>query len=118
MNSILKEKIYDYCYQIKTCKPVVNIAIQDRYIEEAKQIINKSGYKYFTELLSDGWLTLWIFKNDIMLEIIKALPDKPKTIYDHWVLGKAFGYSYEAIEQFLTTPEVGTVASRAGRQSV
>jgi len=57
--------------------------------------------------LSNGWFRLWIFKKDIMLEIIKVLPDKPNSIFDHWVLGKVFGYSDEAIEEFLTSSKTG-----------
>ena len=118
MNNILKEKIHSYCYQIKTGKPVANVALQNRYIKEAKQIISKNGLKYFTEFLSDGWSTLWIFKKDFMLEIIKALPDKPSSIFDHWVLGKAFGYSDEAIEQFLTKSETRMTTTGARGQGI
>jgi len=115
MNNILKEKIYNYCYQIKTGKPVANIAVQNRYVDEAKQIINENKLRYFIEFLSVNWASLWIYKKDFMLEVIKALPDNPKTIYDHWVLGKAFGYSNEAIEDFLTSSKRSTIALRAGR---
>jgi len=101
LNNILKEKIYNYCYQIKTGKPISNTAIQNRYVDEAKLIINGNKLKYFFEFLSNDWSTLWIYEKNIMLEIIKALPDKPNSIFDHWVLGKAFGYSDEAIEEFL-----------------
>ena len=101
MNEILKEKINNYCYQIKTGKPVSSIAIQNKYVEEAKQTIEDNGLRYFIEFLSDGWFTLWIYKKDIMLEIIKALPNKPISVFDHWALGKAFGYSDEAIEEFV-----------------
>ena len=36
-----------------------------------------------------------------MLEIIKSLPENPTTNYEHWILGKAFGYSDGAIKEFL-----------------
>ncbi len=101
MNNTLKEKIHNYCYQIKTGKPVANIAVQNRYIVEAKQIINENKLRYFIEFLYVNWSSLWIYKKEFMIEIIKALPDNPKTIFDQWVLGKAFGYTDEAIEDFL-----------------
>ena len=50
-----------------------------------------------------------------MLEIIKALPHNPKTVYDHWVLGKAFGYSDESIGEFLTTPKRSSTTTRTRR---
>ena len=33
-----------------------------------------------------------ILKKPFILENIKKLPEKPKTIYDHWVLSKAFSF--------------------------
>lgn len=45
--------------------------------------------------------TIWIYKEKYMLEIIKNLPEQPKTVFDHWILGKAFGYSDESIKKFI-----------------
>ena len=116
MDNILKEKIYNLCYQVKTGKPAANLPIQKRYSNQATQIIVKEcRLKYRIEPLSEGWSNFWIFKKDYMLEVIKRLPQKPKTTFDHWVLGKAFGYSDEAIEEFLSSPEASSVTSRTGR---
>jgi len=118
MNEILKEKIYNYCYQIKTGKPVANIAIQNRYINEVKQIIKENRLRCSLEFLSDDWSKLWIYKKQFMIEIIKALPDRHKSVFDHWVLSKAFGYSDEAIEEFLTSSKVCLFTTGAGRKSI
>jgi hypothetical protein len=42
-----------------------------------------------------------ILKKPFILENIKKLPEKPKTIYDHWVLSKAFSFPDETIEEFI-----------------
>lgn len=116
MNNILKEKIYNLCYQVKTGKPAASMPIQKRYSNQAKQItLKECRLKCHIEPLSEGWINFWIFKKDYMLEVIKGLPSKPKTTFDHWVLGKAFGYSDEAIDEFLSSPEASSVASRTGR---
>lgn len=104
LNHILIGKVDTYCYLVQRGKPCAMLPIQERYLLKVKEHIKKIyGLKIYNEKLSDGWLTLWIYKDDFMIEIIKSLPEKPKTIYDHWVLGKAFGYSDEAIKEFLST---------------
>lgn len=103
MSEYLRLKIYLHCDSIKKGKPCSCEAIQSRYVEEAVKIVKTSGLKTYIEELSPKWKTLWIYKDEYMLEVIKLLPEQPKTIYDHWVLGKAFGYSDEAIKEFLET---------------
>lgn len=55
------------------------------------------------EILSKGWVTFWGYKYPHILEVIKNMPQAPKTVYDHWVLGKLFGYDEVAIQEFVQT---------------
>ncbi|MEJ8552752.1 hypothetical protein [Tepidibacter sp. Z1-5] len=55
----------------------------------------------YTENLYEGWKVIWIYKDEYLLEVIKNMPEKPKTIYDHSVLGKVFGYFDKAIKEFI-----------------
>ncbi|MFZ7119488.1 MAG: hypothetical protein ACOWWH_00875 [Eubacteriaceae bacterium] len=91
-----------FCYMVERGKPTALITIKDQYINDAIDYV-KLNYKLETYVcdLADGWKQLWIYKRDYFIEIINCLPEMPKTIYDHWVLGKVFGYSDEAIEEFL-----------------
>jgi hypothetical protein len=87
---------------VKRGKPSAILPVQNRYVKQAKEKILKNyGLQVYEQQLSEGWTVLWIYKKDYMLEVIKMLPEKPKTIFDHWVLGKVFGYSDEAIEEFI-----------------
>lgn len=98
----LKGQAEAYCYMVSRGKPAAVIAVQKRYVTEVKSTIESfHGVKTYEQFLSDGWVSLWIFKNDIMIEIIKSLPEEPNTAYEHWVLGKVFGYSEEAITEFI-----------------
>lgn len=106
MNEFAKGEITTYCELVKCGKPTAMTALQDRYVEEAKRIINKYKLFAYMEDLSEGWKTLWIYKEQYMLEIIKKLPEQPKTIFEHWILGKAFGYSDQAIKDFLETNQL------------
>jgi len=98
----LKGQTEAYCYMVSRGKPAAVIAIQKRYVLDIKSTVKSfRGIKTYEQFLADGWISLWIYKKDFMMEIIKKLPEKPNTVHDHWVLGKVFGYSDEAITEFI-----------------
>lgn len=101
-------ELNSYCYMVKTgCKPVAMMPIQDRYLGEVKSIVeNTDGLKFHSEFLYEGWSTIYIYKHDYLLEVIKNSPDEPKTVYEHWILGKMFGYSDEEIGRFIETKQI------------
>ncbi len=91
------------CYMVERGKPASAVPVQDRHVRELVDSITQGhGLKAHTEKLSDGWCTLWIYRYPHMLEVIKAMKQVPASTFDHWVLGKLFGYSEEAIAEFLT----------------
>lgn len=90
-----------HCYLIDKGKPCSCEPIQDRYVKAVTNIVDECGLKFYIEELYDGWKTVWIFKDYYMLDIIRSLPKQPINIFDHWILGKAFGYSDEAIKIFI-----------------
>lgn len=103
MKEFILNRIDFNCDMVKKGKPCSCEAVHDRYVNKSIEIINRFNLKAYVEELSDGWRTIWIYKDDYMLEVIKQLPEQPKTIYDHWILGKAFGYSDEAIKNYIQT---------------
>ncbi|UYZ36778.1 hypothetical protein OD350_03655 [Clostridium beijerinckii] len=103
MSNIILEKIDFYCDMVLKGKPCACEAIQDRYVSEVINKINNLKLKSYIEELSTGWKTIWIYKDEYIIEIIKELPEEPKTIFEHWILGKVFGYSDEAIRNFIQT---------------
>ncbi len=107
LNDQLKSQIYTYCQMIKAGKPTAMIPVQERYIDESIEKVKELKLKTYIEDLSEGWKVLWIYKDEYLLEIIKKMPEHPKTAYDHWVLGKIFGYSDESIKQFVNTTLYG-----------
>lgn len=103
MISVTFGKVETYCYMVKRGKSAAMIPIKNSQLNGLKNIIEtRFELKTYVEDLVDGeWTTLWIYKKDYILDIIKSLPEQPKTVFDHWVLGKLFGYSDEAIEEFI-----------------
>ncbi len=100
----LRAEIDTYCFLVRTrCKPAAALAVQQRFIASAIQHVAffDTGLQVYTEELADGWVTLWIYKFSHILEVIKSLPQAPETSFDHWVLGKLFGYSEDSIAEYL-----------------
>jgi len=119
IDKFLQGQINTYCESVsKDCKPVAMFPIQDRYVKEVVEIINKYYDKsllFHMDFLYKDWTTVWIYKKPFMKEIINNLPEQPKTIFDHWVLGKVFGYSDEAIEEYLSSGKGSSVTFSARR---
>lgn len=105
MSEGIKSKFTTYVEQVKNgAKPVALMSLQARYIDEAEQFVKeRTNLNVYIENIDgyDEWKNVYIYKHDFMLEIIKKMPEKPNSIYDHWVLGKLFGYSDEAIKEFV-----------------
>lgn len=90
------------CYMIQRGKPAALIPIKKRAYQHYKLFVEKYyNLEVMKQDLNDEWVSLYIYKNNYIKEIIESLPEQPKTKFDHWVLGKLFGYSDEAINDFL-----------------
>lgn len=96
------ESVRTHCEFVKTGKPASSIAVQLRYIDDVTRLVNFYKLSHYVEPLYDGWKTIWIYRYPHILEVIKESPQAPKSNYDHWVLGKLFGYDEASIQDFLT----------------
>ncbi|WAH38605.1 hypothetical protein [Alicyclobacillus dauci] len=96
-------ELRNYCYMVQRGKPAASMALQTRYVEEATTIATEEYQLHiYTEELSDGWVTFWVYKYSHILNVIKMTPQEPVTTFDHWLLGKLFGYEEAAIQEFLS----------------
>lgn len=90
-----------YCECVKNGnKPIAVTMVQNRYMEDAINILIDNDL-YFTLRKHENWTEVYLYKYGYMNEIVENLPDNPKTPYEHWLLGKAFGYSEEEIKNFI-----------------
>jgi hypothetical protein len=93
-----------YCFMVNRGKPAASMALQDRHVQEATRIAtDELGLRVYTEWLYEGWVTFWVYKYDHILEVIQSTPQVPSTSFDHWVLGKLYGYDEVAIEEFVSS---------------
>ena len=97
----IKGEIIAYCYMVDRGKPAACIALQERFIEDNLNFIKSNKLKSYIEPLSEGWVTLWIYKYSHILDVIKSLPQYPTSTFNHWVLGKLFGYDENSISNYL-----------------
>lgn len=83
-------------------KPAAVVAARVGDLKDAVEIARSHGARvHAVENGVAGWLDLWIYKFDVVLDVIKAAPRMPATTVDHWLLGKLFGYSDEEIERYV-----------------
>ena len=93
-------QVQSQTYMIQRGKPCSCVGIKIKERADVTTYLDSQDIRYHFEELSPGWCTLWLYDHEFMLEVIKASPDTPRTVYDHWILGKMFGYSDEAIKKF------------------
>lgn len=91
-----------YCYMVHRGKPAAMVPVQERYRKDVISLVTNQDLKVYTEPLAEGWFTLWIYKYQHILDVIKSVPQAPNSVFDHWILGKLFGYEESAIQEFLT----------------
>jgi hypothetical protein len=104
LNNFTLGQIASNCYMVQRGKPASVSAIKKSVAEKLKEYVEDNyGLNVFIDILNDEWVEFWIYKHEYLIDIIKQLPDIPKNNYDHWVLGKIFGYSDESIKEFITS---------------
>jgi hypothetical protein len=98
-------EIRTYCSQVKCgSKPIAFITVKTVYEDIVtnyiKEHYNLNVYIQDIENYTE-WKTLFVYKHDYLIDIINSLPEEPQTPYEHWIVGKACGYSDDAIGEFI-----------------
>lgn len=98
-----------YCYEVsKETKPVASITAKTIYVEQMIKHIKALQLNLKVEIKEvkdyPEWSTFYIFKHEYLREVIENAPEKPNSTFDHWILGKLFGYSDAEIRKFINRP--------------
>ena len=102
MNDHTKGQLTELCQMVyRGCKPCAIIPIKTTNLQTAKAICVMENCKFMFVELSEGWVTMWIYIRDELAGVIECLPKTPRTAADHYILGALFGYSNEAICDYL-----------------
>lgn len=101
----IEGEIRTYCLQIKCgSKPMAVTNIKTVYVDIVTNYIKeKYNLNVYTQDIENypECKNIFIYKHDYLIDIVKSLPEKPQTPYEHWIVGKACGYSDEAIGEFI-----------------
>lgn len=101
MNTRL-ECLREALYGVKRGKPVYVCNLKENELIEAEQMVKDEELYAYPVPASTGWIHFYAYKYPHLLEVIKSAPNQPQTAYDHWVLGKMFGYDEQSIHEFVT----------------
>jgi hypothetical protein len=72
----IQGQLYAYCESVsRDCKSIAFFPIQERYIEEIQNYVLAQKLNRYIEPLSEGWVTVYIYKYDYLVHIIKKLPE-------------------------------------------
>jgi hypothetical protein len=103
MNDFTKGQLTELCQAVyRGAKPCAMMPIKESDKQIAKITAMKENCKFrIEEEHIDGWIVIWIYVHDELMNVIDCLPEKPITAADHYLLGALFGYSNEMICKFL-----------------
>lgn len=102
MNDFTSGQLTELCQMVYTgTKPCAMIPVMIKNLQAAKIICGMRDCKFKSVELSEGWVTFWVYIRDEISDIIDLLPENPKTKADHYLLGALFGYSNEAICNYI-----------------
>jgi len=111
MNEHTKGQLIELCQMVyRGAKPCAMMPIMEKDFKMAKITCMMENCKFKAVYLSDGWNPLWIYIRDEISEIIDTIPEKPETKADHYLLGSLFGYSNDAICDFISTQKTSNLS--------
>jgi hypothetical protein len=102
MNETLKIQITEHCQMVQRgVKPLSFIPHQERYYDEIVKIIKNHSLFWSSEILSEGWRTIYIYKNKTIRYLIPELPELPEKPSEHALIGYLLGYDTNSICDFI-----------------
>lgn len=102
MNEYLKSQIDEHCQMVQRgAKPLSLLSHQERYYDEIIEIIKSYNLYYSSELNSDGWRTVYIYKNKTIRFLIPELAQKPESASEHALIGLLLGYNIDSVCDFI-----------------
>jgi len=103
MNECSLTQLTELCQMVQRgCKLVALMSIRAGEFQTACDIIRDDyNLHIITRPLNESFFAVFIFKNFDLRFIIDLLPEEPKTILDHAVLGFIFGYDSGSIAKYV-----------------
>lgn len=102
MNKDLKCQITEHCQMVaRGVKSLSLLPYQERYYDAIVKIIKENKLYYSSEIISDGWRVVYIYKNKTVRFLIPELPQEPTKPSEHALLGLLLGYDINSICDYI-----------------
>jgi hypothetical protein len=103
LNEFALAQLTELCLMVERgCKPVALISIRFEEYQKAIDIIyNEYKLHAIGKQLNDSFFAVFIFRNFDLRFLIDSIPEEPKTIVDHALLGYLFGYDTDSICKYI-----------------
>jgi hypothetical protein len=103
MNEFALAQLTELCQMVDLgCKPVALLSIRVSEYQKAIDIIyNEHSLHAISKRLNESFFSVFIFKNYDLRFVLDLLPDDPKTLTDHALLGYLFGYDTDSICKYI-----------------
>lgn len=83
-------------------KPAACSLIPTRWLQQATEIARQHHCNVLVKQnAQEGWSDIWIYCHEHLRDVIESVPQRPDSPFDHWILGKLFGYSEAEIARFV-----------------
>lgn len=107
LNEFTSGMLMQIAYDVERgAKPAGEVTVKKDKVSEYVSLVHKhSKTVCYIEPLDDTFSTVFIVKDPRMVALLRARPRDPKTITDHFLLGKLFGYSDDAILDWIDANE-------------
>lgn len=105
MGDVLGGQLSEACYYAQRGKPAAILAVQQRYIERACELVMRDGLYLHTEESTEGWVNLWIFKYPHIKNVFDSLHQITDETTKHWILGKICGFDEPSIHEYISKQE-------------
>ena len=102
MNETLRTQIDEHCKMVsRGVKSLSILAHQEKYYDDVVNIIKEANLYYSSEIISDGWRVIYIYKNKTIRFLVPELPQSPTKPSEHALLGLLFGYDINSICDYI-----------------
>jgi hypothetical protein len=95
-------QVTTYCEAItRGSRLVAQVAFPRRCRQTVLKIVKQEGCKATAAAINDERLSVWIYRDDAAMDLVKALHSTPSGKLAQWNMGKLFGYADEAVIKYL-----------------
>ena len=90
----LAGQITTYCEAIlRGTRLVAQVAFQEEHSQLVMDLVKQEGCKATTAQVGPGRLSVWIYRDDAVIDLVNQLRSTPQSKLAMWNMGKLFGYA-------------------------